>query len=214
MLGCSLGWWVAMDRGGAGTISQLFRTLTVDLFSHNPPISHYSLLTPLTPPLLLSLSFFLALSHTTSLSAPPPIGNVTQRGTWQKASNTLTEEDEHEENACLHKSRRAGCCIHTHIHTQWKRQTLHQHTQSDVRMLNLMQLNESGELQSQKFEMKEKAIQQEDLLLVTLENSPDSQHWWISAVWLPRPRWVLISQKALEAEVIFWLPRFFFFFFF
>lgn len=43
-------------------------------------------------------------------------------------------------------------------------------------MLNLMQLNESGELQSQKFEMKEKAIQQEDLLLVTLENSPDSQH--------------------------------------
>lgn len=62
--------------------------------------------------------------------------------------------------------------------------------------------------------MKEKAIQQEDLLLVTLENSPDSQHWWISAVWLPRPRWVLISQKALEAEVIFWLPRFFFFFFF
>lgn len=138
MLGCSLGWWVAMDRGGAGTISQLFRTLTVDLFSHNPPISHYSLLTPLTPPLLLSLSFFLALSHTLSLSAPPPIGNVTQRGTWQKASNTLTEEDEHEENACLHKSRRAGCCIHTHIHTQWKRQTLHQHTQSDVRMLNLM----------------------------------------------------------------------------
>lgn len=125
MLGCSLGWWVAMDRGGAGTISQLFRTLTVDLFSHNPPISHYSLLTPLTPPLLLSLSlsFFLALSHTTSLSAPPPIGNVTQRGTWQKASNTLTEEDEHEENACLHKSRRAGCCIHTHTHTHTVEET-------------------------------------------------------------------------------------------
>ena len=139
-----------MDRGGAGTISQLFRTLTVDLFSHNPPISHYSLLTPLTPPLLpsLSLSFFLPLSHTLSLSAPP-IGNVTQSGTWQKESNTLTEEDEHEENACLHKSRRAEGCIHTHTHT-------HTHT-----------------VEKTEFTL---AYTIRDLLLVTLENSADSRH--------------------------------------
>lgn len=66
ILRCSVGWWVAMDRGGAGTISQLFRTLTVDLFSHNPPMGHYSLLTPLSPPLLPFLSL-------------APSGNVTLR---------------------------------------------------------------------------------------------------------------------------------------
>lgn len=42
MPGCSLGWWVALDGGGDGTISQLFGTLTVDLFSHSLPMGHYS----------------------------------------------------------------------------------------------------------------------------------------------------------------------------
>lgn len=43
-LGCSLGWWVA---------AQLLRTCTEDLFFISP---HYSLLTPLFPPLLISHS--------------------------------------------------------------------------------------------------------------------------------------------------------------
>lgn len=142
MLGCSLGWWVAMDRGGAGTISQLFRTLTVDLFSHNPPISHYSLLTPLTPPLLLSLSlsFFLALSHTTSLSAPPPPLVMSHRGEHgrKRATHWQRRMSMRRMRVCIRVGGQVAAYTHTHIHTQWKRQTLHQHTQSDVRMLNLM----------------------------------------------------------------------------
>lgn len=82
---------IAQDREGAGTISQLFRTLTVDPFSHSPPMSHYSLLTPLIPPPLLSLA--LSLSPTRVMS---------HRG------NTLWHsEDEHQENAPLHRSGRA-----------------------------------------------------------------------------------------------------------